>query len=585
MKKLTRFLVIAFALAAAARAAAAPLITPAPKQMEWLGEARATKSYVISADAMTPSSVVGEYKSKLAEWGFKAGDGGVGISLTRLPIAECDKIATPPYQKKLPLDYTSLQTYFLEVGDAKVDVRACGEDGFFYALTTLRRLWADAEGGLVLQKVKIADWPDFPVRGIFEGGYGIWDMEGRLNTIDWMGEAKLNTYIYGPKGDPKIRRQWRALYTDMEMFQFRRIMQALKENHIQFSYVVAPILGMEYGSDADLKALVRKLRQMQSVGARGFIIAFDDTLGTLYYQRDRERFANLGEAEAYLTTRVHEELKKFDPNVMVGMVPEIYAGVHDMAYTRSVAKLPLDIYIGWTGSEIVAPKIDAASMKKFIDFYGRMPSLGDNWGSPFPLVGRHADVFKYTTQFLVNPYSLQGELPIPDMEAASEPELMPIAGAAVAEYSWNPAAYDVEKTLDLTADLYFKPDARDVYRMLMYKEWYMYKSVGIDSEYRPAVEARARGLLGDADPERNLAFARATIALLEKTAGAEETLAGGANDPAVGKAFAKRAKRHAGWFTGLTAPLKELIAAVERKDDAGREKALKDFINGLGGGK
>ena len=50
-------------------------------------------------------------------------------------------------------------------------------------------------------------------KGVIEGFYGRdWQRSERLMVFDWMAEAGMNAYIYGPKDDVHIRARWRGPY-------------------------------------------------------------------------------------------------------------------------------------------------------------------------------------------------------------------------------------------------------------------------------------------------------------------------------------------------------------------------------------
>ena len=583
MRKGILAIVLLLCCAAFARAADGPVFFPTPQKMSLQGQTTVKKVFMVKALNTVPWATVNEYETRLREWGLDMGEGGLTVELTMLPMADCEKIVVPPYQKKSMLDYPELQAYFLTVGDAAVSVKACAEDGFFYALMTLRNLVAgDAGDELTLYKADITDFPVFPVRGLFEGAYGIWDLEGRLKVLDWMGGVKLNSFIYGPKGDTKMRRSWRALYTELELFDFKRMLAVAKKNHIQFGYVIAPPSAMEYGSDADFEVLLRKVRQLQSLGVKYFVIGFDDTMGMMYYENDRKRFANLGEAEAFLCNRMYDALVEYDPEVIVVIVPEIYGGVHPMDYTNSlVEKLNPEIYIGWTGPEIGSPHINAADMQKFIDFYGRMPSLGDNWGSLFPLLARSPDIYKFSTQFTVNPYNLFGEIPIPGLGGASEPAMALIEMASPVEFAWNPAAHDPDDIVNRLAEIHYEPEGRDVFKFLIYKDYYHYRAYyTLDTDYMPPLETGWVSAMEAGDGDAIKQLAAKTRTMLEDIKTKLDLAETACRNPEIGHGMAVRAGVAPEYIDAM---LKALDGVQSAGDSAVAKSAAGAFLKALRG--
>lgn len=598
---LCRFLVCIFifsifrVFAQTACAADAPVFFPSPQKVKWAGKISAQKTFKIDADDKVPASVILEYRTSMKKMGLLEAEGGLVLTLHRMPVASCEKIVVKPAQKKTILDYNSLQEYSLNVrenkkgGGAQVVIQACGADGFYYALRTLEQLMTpDADAAKIqIYKADIVDFPVFPTRGVFEGGYGAWDTEGRLKIIDWMGKVKLNSYLYGPKSDAKIRRRWRELYDDIEMFSFKRLMQRAKENHVQVGYVISPTQGIEYGGDEDFRVLMRKIKQMLSVGMESIVVAFDDSLGMMYNESDRKQFANLGEAEAFLVNKVYDAVKAYDKEAIVVIVPEIYAGVHKIAYTESlVQKLNPDVYIGWTGLEIGSPKLDDKDVQAFIDFYKRQPGFGDNWGSPYPFVGRAPDLYKHMTQFVMNPYNLQGEIPIMAGVGSSEPELMPVQGAALSDFSWNPYAYAPDDTLDRMSEMYFKDEAaQNVFKLIMQKEYYDFtRYFTVKTDYVPPMEKTLTDAAKKKDDKALAAWVYATQKLLETSKNAEQMMQDGCTDEWLKPVFVKRARKYQDYFAKLSVALKKIQDTLPQKG-ATLDDAVNAFVAELKGPK
>jgi len=566
-----------------ASAADAPLFFPAPQKAVWTAPSEMKKTFKIEADPATPDSTIREYKYFLIKSGFKESDGGAVFNLKRLPVSECEKAVQKPFRKTIFLEYPELQAYSMKASGSNVAISACGEDGFFYALMTFMNIWKDTPAGISLYGADIADYPVFPIRGVFEGGYGKWDVEGRLKVLDWMGRNKLNSYLYGPKGDPKIRRRWREPYDDLELFAFKRMIERAKQNHIQFGYTISPPLGFEYGSDADFKVLLFKVRQMQALGVKNIVLAFDDSMGMLYSKNDRDRFGSLGEAEVYVANKLNKALKEYDPEIVLVIVPEIYAGVYPMEYTNTLAKkLDKDITIGWTGNEIVTPNLNGADTNKANDFYGRMVSFGDNWGGMYPLLGRNPDIHNATTQFLMNPFNLQGELPIPGAEGASMPELMRIQGASLADFTWNPYAYDPDKTLERITEIYFNPEARDLFRLVMLKDYNDFNAlVSLKANYAPPVEKEFRTAVDSKNANKIRAFADNLIGLLDKALTQQTLIQTGCTDAEVGAALFKVINGDKAYFEKLAADLKKVRDAAAANDGAALDSATAAFLKSL----
>lgn len=549
---------------------------PTPQKLKYEGKIVTDKSFKILSEGVS-FNTVREFKYYLRKWGFLEKEDGILFSLKKVPLNECKKVCIQPYQKKVLLEEPALQTYFMKISNKKVEIKAAGEDGFFYALMTFKNMFKDLDAQKIsLFKVNIIDYPVFPVRGIFEGGYGIWDKEGRLKVLEWMGEVKLNYYLYGPKSDPKIRRRWRELYDDVEIFYFKRVLEVANRNHINFVYTIAPTLGIEYSSEEDFKTLLKKVRQMQTLGVKNFILAFDDTLGILYSQKDRKKFANLGEAEAYLANKLYKSLKEYDSEAQLVVVPEIYSGVFKMDYTNSlVEKLLPEIHIGWTGPEVGAPKIDAKDMQNFINFYKRSPSIGDNWGSIYPLLGRNPEIHKYTTQFTVNPYNLIDD-------AGNNYVLVPIECASLAEFCWNSYSYNPENVIETLGKIYFKEEANSIFKMLMYAEFYRFSSgYFLDTDYQTPLEKKLREILKENNREDLKKYVRENLNILEKIENSPHLIQTECRDKEIGEPLYKILISFSEYFQNLRDNLRKIEEGILKNNNLlekeGVEKILENF--------
>ena len=53
--------------------------------------------------------------------------------------------------------------------------------------------------------------------GVIEGFYGrAWTHKQRLEMLEWIAGAGMNSFVYGPKDDIKIRARWRETYNVAE---------------------------------------------------------------------------------------------------------------------------------------------------------------------------------------------------------------------------------------------------------------------------------------------------------------------------------------------------------------------------------
>ncbi|CAN7977577.1 unnamed protein product, partial [Ixodes persulcatus] len=68
--------------------------------------------------------------------------------------------------------------------------------------------------------------------------------------------------MYAPKDDFKHRAYWRELYTVEEAEHLTNLIQAAKENGVDFYYALSPGLDITYSNSKEVSCLKRKLEQV-----------------------------------------------------------------------------------------------------------------------------------------------------------------------------------------------------------------------------------------------------------------------------------------------------------------------------------
>ena len=208
-----------------------------------------------------------------------------------------------------------------------------------------------------------------PFRGVVEGFYGRpWGTEGRLSLLKFMGENDLNVFIYGPKDDPYHHDKWREPYPESEMRDFRRLLEAAKENKVAFYWAIHLGGSFKKGSEEeDYAALFRKLGLMYDAGFRAFAVFFDD----------------FGEADAKLHSEicnrvVAEFLEKRSDCAPLIMCPRVYWG-WGCDYQKTLGEqLDQRAHILWTGKWIMSD-IRAEYVEKITKDLKRPPFIWWNW--------------------------------------------------------------------------------------------------------------------------------------------------------------------------------------------------------------
>lgn len=331
--------------------------------------------------------------------------------------------------------------YELSAGQGGVSLTGTGEDGLFHAVQTLRQLLRP--GGTIAAAV-VRDWPGTAVRGITEGFYGTaWTHRQRLAQLDFMGRTKQNRYLYAPGDDLYRQARWREPYPAQQQARFRELAERARRNHVSLGWAVAPGQAMCFASDADVRALTRKLDAMWALGFRAFQLQFQDVSYSEWHcGADADRFGSGPEAAARAQARVANAVarhlaQRHPGAARLSLMPTEYYEDGTTDYRRALAKeLAAGVEVAWTGVGVVPRTITGGELADAREAFGHPLVTMDNYpvndydpGRIFlgPYRGREPAVATGSAALLAN--------------AMQQPEASRIPLFTAADYAWNPRAY------------------------------------------------------------------------------------------------------------------------------------------------
>ncbi|CAL9460973.1 hypothetical protein SUDANB176_02641 [Streptomyces sp. enrichment culture] len=331
--------------------------------------------------------------------------------------------------------------YTLTTGRGAVSLTGADGDGLFHAVQTLRQLLRP-DGRLTAAVVR--DWPGTAVRGVTEGFYGTpWTHRQRLEQLDFMGRTKQNRYLYAPGDDLHRQARWREPYPAERRAEFRELAERARRNHVTLGWAVAPGQAMCFASDADLRALTRKLDAMWALGFRAFQLQFQDVSYSEWHcGADADRFGSgpgaAARAQAHVANAVARHLADRHPgSPALSLMPTEYYEDGSTAYRRALAKaLDAGVEVAWTGVGVVPRTITGGELAEAREVFGHPLVTMDNYpvndyapGRIFlgPYQGREPAVAAGSAALLAN--------------AMEQPEASRIPLFTAADFAWNPRDY------------------------------------------------------------------------------------------------------------------------------------------------
>lgn len=362
------------------------------------------------------SGVPAQYRGDFA--GLKNSVNGIPVSVN----------ITPDDGEQIPGRYS------LKLSKEDAKITAGGSDGVFYAVCTLREIAANAQEPQSVPCVDIDDYPMFRFRGVVEGFYGTpWSHETRLSILDHMGRYKMNSYVYGPKDDPYHNvPDWRKPYPAEDAAKISELCSRAERNHINFIWAIHPGGDIKWNRE-DFDLLLAKFEAMYNLGVRQFAVFFDDIQGD----------GTDSHKQAELLNSLNREFVRAKPDVKHLIVcptdySQAWAGKGENGqlaiYGRELDK---DIEVFWTGAEVCSDVVRPD--RDFVNTRIQRPSL--TWWN-FPV----SDYCRENLQ-LGPSYTLDTTLTSADMSGIltnpmEHGEASKAAMYSVADYGWNPAAYN-----------------------------------------------------------------------------------------------------------------------------------------------
>ena len=432
-------------------------IVPVPKKMTTTGqELQISDSVNIEGTKTADADAVKELKEFLQENEIQINEtakeqdttiilGEAGDDLKalidakeRLNMESADKLGEEGYVMAVDRD---------DLAGGTIVIEGKSGDGTFYGVQTLKQLTEKTSESVTVAEVVIKDEPTMTVRGSIEGFYGTpWSHKDRLSQIEFYGDQKLNTYIYAPKDDRYHREQWREPYPTTEMKRMQELIDTSKANKVDFVFSLSPGIDIRFDGaegEADYQALVKKCQSLYDMGVRSFAIFFDDIdnkdgkkQAEVLNRFNKEFIQAKGDIKPLITVPT-----EYDSNAM-----KILSG--STQYTKDFAStLDKSIKVLWTGSAVVPEGIDVANAQQVKSVYG--DRMGIWWNYP-------------CTDYIKNKLGLgpvygldkglEHEVDFLVMNPMEHAELSKISLATGADYAWNTAAYDYEKSFKAAID-------------------------------------------------------------------------------------------------------------------------------------
>ncbi len=215
------------------------------------------------------------------------------------------------------------------------------------------------------------------ITGVIEGFYGRqWSWQNRADYALFLAENGFNSYIYAPKGDSWLRKQWRQLWPADVLSSLSTLRAKYRRHKIRFGIGFSPYeLYLDFTQQSRI-LLDAKLAQIEHLQPDIFCILFDDMRGDLPQLADTQ--LRITDYIASRTSASH-----------IVVCPTYYSDdpVLDQVFGRRPANYLQQLSAGldkswdlfWTGDKVCSQGYEDDYLDDVAERLGRKPLIWDNY--------------------------------------------------------------------------------------------------------------------------------------------------------------------------------------------------------------
>lgn len=357
-------------------------------------------------------------------------------------------------------------------GRAIILLRGRDRMGLLWAITSFNQLITRKDGTAVAQRAEIVDYPSLPNRSYLTTGLDRVAPDPNASrlcaeTAAWLAPRfKMNRVYYhigilvnrrGPYTD------WRLPSPDFVKEDIRRTGAILSPLGIEWYAAVNPGEEIRCKNDDDYRAMLAHARLVASAG--GHFAYFQDDSRFPLNADDQRDFGNAREADIYFIQRLYNGLRAEYPAAKLLFCPPFYwgpDGSHTYPESREEylgalgLRLPREIGIVWTGPRVKSGDVEREQVQWITNLIRRKPVYSQNtFGAP------HLAGFHYATDPLpiwTERYYDGFWQDIDTYTLNSDPGAV-IATLTLADYMWNPKAYNPEKSVEEACKMLCGPES------------------------------------------------------------------------------------------------------------------------------
>jgi hyaluronoglucosaminidase len=214
-------------------------------------------------------------------------------------------------------------------------------------------------------------------RGVIEGFYGrSWSWDAREAYADFLGTNGFGFYIYAPKDDAYLRRQWREPWPDSQVERLTHLASVYTDRGIDWGIGFSPYEIYLSFDDAAKSALEQKIDVINQLNPDILCVLLDDMKGDVPKLAETQvevfnRIADLSTARQHILCPTYYS---FDP------ILERVFGEMPVGYWEVLGKkIDPAVDFFWTGPEVCSTEYPESHLEEVSNLLGRKPFIWDNY--------------------------------------------------------------------------------------------------------------------------------------------------------------------------------------------------------------
>jgi hypothetical protein len=211
--------------------------------------------------------------------------------------------------------------------------------------------------------------------GVMEIFFGSpWPEQERLAYAAFLKKHGFGFYLYGPKADAYLRRQWTKPWPAEYISHLRMLADEYHKHELKFGVVLSPFGLHEQIQQNSAALLKEKINILTEAGIDMLGVFFDDMPNAPGLARRQIEVLNMVQSYTKLPLIFCPTFYTFDP-----ILDKVFGQRAPDFLEEIGAGVPADIEILWTGPKVISQEISSEHLAEVAQLLRRRPFICDNF--------------------------------------------------------------------------------------------------------------------------------------------------------------------------------------------------------------